>query len=67
MLCKTCKYFSSTDSSDASWGNCICPKFATGYNTNPTDLDKDQMLVEDDEGWSFIVGPEFGCIHHKEV
>jgi hypothetical protein len=27
---------------------------------------KDGMLVEDDEGWGFVPGPEFGCIHCKE-
>lgn len=27
-------------------------------------VDPDGVQVEDDEGWGFYVGPEFGCVHH---
>lgn len=26
----------------------------------------DALVVEDDEGWGMIPGPEFGCIHHPD-
>ena len=25
--------------------------------------DPDGLMIEDDEGWAWVVGPEFGCVH----
>ncbi len=66
MLCKNCKYF-KVDQDYDPWGDCINPKFATGYNVAIKELDLDQVLIEDDEGWAFNVGPEFGCIHYAKL
>jgi hypothetical protein len=51
--CKDCVfYFSRT---------CSSPKWTKGYHEHwPPE---DGVLVEDDEGWAFKVGPLFGCIH----
>jgi hypothetical protein len=28
---------------------------------------RDELHVEDDEGWGMIPGPKFGCIHHERT
>jgi hypothetical protein len=43
--------------------DCECEKFVRGYWVKLDELPIDGMHVEDDEGWAFTVGPEFGCIH----
>ena len=57
--CRTCWYRGSD-------GVCICPKFELGYGTALADVKSDEVLVEDDEGWGFQCGLDFGCIHRKE-
>ena len=60
MKCKTCKYWDTEKT-------CGCPKMRTGYGTDLADLKPDEVLIEDDEGWAWVVGPEFGCIHHDQL
>lgn len=57
--CKTCKWFDVRN-----WHSCQCPKMVYGYGMPDADLDG--MNVENDEGWGFIPGPEFGCIHQED-
>lgn len=65
-LCRTCKYFSSNlENYGAPFGDCSNPNFVKGYNIDRKSLKLNQILIEDDEGWAFEVGPEFGCIHHE--
>jgi hypothetical protein len=40
---------------------CLCPKFDYGYSDNP--VEHDGVIIEDDEGWGIVTGPDFGCIH----
>lgn len=45
---------------------CGNSKIRQGYNEDLLDIKEDEMLVENDEGWGFVVGTHFGCIHFKE-
>jgi len=58
--CENCFYYTP----DIEGHVCQCPKMIYGYYGVKSA--KDGMLVEDDEGWGFVPGPEFGCIHCKE-
>lgn len=51
----------SPDNEYEDRGNCSCPKFRLGYHI--LDLQPDEVQVEDDEGWGFMTGPLFGCVH----
>jgi hypothetical protein len=35
----------------------------TGYDLEPANILPDGFWGEDDEGWGFVTGPEFGCVH----
>jgi len=65
--CKTCKFWT-----DNPWGHpvprgsCLSPKFLYGYNIALDKIAPDEVLVENDEGWGFVTGPDFGCVHHEE-
>lgn len=65
--CKNCKYGSDKragyDVCPENLKYCSCPKFRTGYYIRWSEIKIDEVLVEDDEGWAFMVGTEFGCIH----
>lgn len=74
MKCRTCVHYkpiaASVDS--AEHGECESPKFVKGYHAAfaPHDYDEwwqpmspDGVHVENDEGWGFHVGPNFGCVH----
>ena len=50
--------------SSSAFGCCDNPKFVLDHSENMTDLDG--VLIEDHEGWGFVTGPKFGCIHAKE-
>jgi hypothetical protein len=36
-------------------------KFMLGYDVHKPP--SDAVVVEDEEGWGFRVGPDFGCVH----
>lgn len=65
-LCSDCVH-SSPNTSDRDAGtfmlDCDCKKFMRGYYLRNEELPHDGMHVEDDEGWAFTVGPNFGCVH----
>lgn len=72
--CKTCTHYVASDADPgAEHGKCVSPKFVRGYAAYfgplaPYDMHDavapDGVMVEDDEGWGFYVGPDFGCVHH---
>ena len=41
-----------------SFGN--CSRWAKGYGDDP--LADNEVIVEDDEGWGAVMGPQFGCV-----
>lgn len=61
-ICNTCQYF-TPDKDQIPFGHCANENWRQGYNIEIKDLNVNQVLVEDDEGWSALMGPEFGCIH----
>ncbi len=66
--CDTCKYWKPTyrgcvpPENEPEVGSCGSPKFKKGYGEF-VEL-PDEIVLEDDEGWSMECGPKFGCIHH---
>ncbi len=60
--CSECEYYHPDEMYSHT---CKCPKMIYGYGKHDTDTDS--VEIEDDEGWGMIPGPDFGCIHHKEV
>lgn len=78
--CRTCKHYAPHDGptghsggGGVEHGACSSPKFVKGYHAgfgvpdvgerwDPVPVDG--VLVEDDEGWGFYVGADFGCVHH---
>jgi len=63
-ICKDCKYWSIAEYREP-FGFCASSKWIGGYQTKETNLSADMCHYEDDEGWGFVTGPEFGCIHHE--
>ena len=75
MNCKNCKHFKETD---AFSGDCLNDKFVMGYGNRFVDynyvekqgeywstIPPNGVMVEGDEGWGFVVGKDFGCIHFE--
>jgi hypothetical protein len=67
--CKECNWWDNEGENEfvtsAHYGSCSCKKFVRGYNVKREQLPSDGVWLEDDEGWSFYTGPDFGCIHWK--
>lgn len=63
--CSTCKFWGKFSGHDAAphLHACACPKNCTGYHVQS--VPNDGMLAEDDEGWGFVTGPDFGCVNHE--
>lgn len=67
MKCKDCAYWSQTTNLRALpniVGDCSNQKFVTGYSMKLKS--SDEVLIENDEGWGFFTGPDFGCIHFEK-
>ena len=58
--CKTCAHF--VPESD---GYGSCSRWLRGYAVKLEDMTSNDVLVEDDEGWGMVVGPDFGCVLHS--
>ena len=65
MKCNDCKFWRKHQGDEL--GDCSCEKFKAGYQYYEKDILADECWVENDEGWAFYTGKEFGCIHfvHK--
>ena len=71
ITCKDCKYWNIamgesvriTTAKRAGLGYCVCEHFRFGYNYDPHEFLSNDVWVENDEGWGFYTGPDFGCIH----
>lgn len=67
-ICRNCKFYTpnvpKTDRQQA-FGTIRCesPKFKYGYGYEQ--IAKDEIVVENDEGWGANIGEEFGCIHFQ--
>ena len=66
-ICKNCKWWvPSTEYPREELKDCSNPKVKRGYAVGLDEVEKDGILIEDDEGWGWLVGPEFGCIHWEK-
>lgn len=69
MRCRNCEFYWKID---LKHGDCSCEKFKKGYNysfyteCSDEEILSDSVIVENDEGWGFRVGGDFGCIHFKD-
>lgn len=64
--CKSCKHFEvATGHWRATPPYGSCGRWNTGYAFDDAKMPLNEVLVEDDEGWAAVVGPEFGCILHE--
>jgi hypothetical protein len=71
--CETCKQWDMIfdhrhQEIKSGFGECSCEKFVVGY-LHPKDinkLDTDNVMIEGDEGWGYITGKDFGCIHWEK-
>ncbi len=61
VLCGDCRFWKGEGT--GRLGECESEKFKRGYNTLFDAVPIDGVLVENDEGWAFYTGREFGCIH----
>ena len=63
-VCKDCIYWEE-DEEDPSGRlrSCGSPKAKLSYNHSPSDIKEDEVWVEHDEGWGWLMGPKFGCIN----
>lgn len=59
MRCADCKHFEA-DGSPAGFGH--CSRWHEGYGIAESDMATNEALVENDEGWGNVVGPDFGCV-----
>lgn len=44
-----------------------CGRWHQGYSVEMREVSSNEVLVEDDEGWGNIVGPEFGCVLFEQI
>jgi len=62
-VCKNCSHWRGEPATIS--GRCVCPKFRYEF-TKGADPEADGVVVEFDEEWGMLTGPEFGCIHYEE-
>lgn len=60
--CKDCKHFDQTKKPE---GFGTCKRWHYGYHVELSEVQPNEVLVEDDEGWGAYMGPEFGCVLHE--
>jgi len=72
--CKTCNrwkkaedinYHRESLAFEIGLGICTCDKFDYSYS-DMENTPLDGVVVENDEGWGFYTGPNFGCIHYRK-
>lgn len=71
--CKDCRHFIGDNEHEAAKRDvstipptCRHPSFRFGYQIED-EPPADGLHVEGDEGWCWIVGPEFGCVHFERA
>lgn len=68
--CKTCKHWGHSrnyaEDSKKRLKSCSAPLIEYGYGVGESEVADNGALVEDDEGWGMLTGPEFGCVLHED-
>ena len=66
--CKDCKWRVEIKDDEvrapAGFLTCNQPKALLGYD-HAKDMPVDGVWIENDEGWGWFVGPDFGCINFE--
>ena len=62
--CKNCRFHDeSVGYDDYGWpGSGECIRWLRGYHVAADTMFPNSVLIEDDEGWGNVTGPEFGCV-----
>ena len=73
--CKNCRHFTPREyppehrnPTAAGLHTCEHPKFIFEYLSDDeirARMAPDGLVIEFDEGWGWVVGPEFGCVHFE--
>lgn len=72
IRCGECRFFLGEGyHHDGDGGNCSAefwrkgysPEYPNGTIHERVPIKPSDVVVENDEGWAFVVGPEFGCVH----
>ena len=65
--CKDCKWWKQN--AHITGGDCNQPDVRLGYDYRdepaPNWLRPNSVMVENDEGWAWHTGPEFGCVNFE--
>ena len=68
--CKTCKHWGNSRNYAEDNGkrlkSCNAPQIEYGYGVEESEVADNGALVEDDEGWGMLTGPEFGGVLHED-
>jgi hypothetical protein len=69
MKCKNCKHWGNDeDDTGGRLKSCGSPKHVYAFHANDHDMNRtpdDGALIEYDEGWGMLAGPEFGCVNFE--
>jgi hypothetical protein len=66
-VCRNCAFF-NPDKDRIPYGSCERWNVGYGYaGTGPFKMPLNEVVVEDDEGWGMLVGPDFGCVLWKSA
>jgi hypothetical protein len=68
MKCKNCKHWGNGEDENDRLRTCDSPKHIYALNANEYDMDRtpdDGALIEYDEGWGMLAGPDFGCVNFE--
>ena len=60
--CAECVYW-KRDGTTQHLGSCLSPHVCKGYHLSYWEVPLSSILVENDEGWALLTGPQFGCVH----
>ena len=64
--CKSCKWWVVNNEHEDELRTCEQPKAIIGYRWNPADMPTDGVWIENDEGWAWFTGPDFGCVNWEK-
>ena len=60
--CQNCKFWKPSSLMN---NTCTHPKMLKGYQHNKPP--EDGCVVEDDEDWAILTGPNFGCVNAEPI
>lgn len=64
--CKSCIHFIPADGTRYEKRLGSCKRWEVGYSGAAV-LPLNEVIVENDEGWGAMMGPDFGCVLHEPI